>query len=370
MSNIEAENIEIEEVPEETPIIAWEEKQRDLVTSVVDYNLLTLHDLIQEGNINLSPDYQRRSRWDEARRSALIESFLMNVPVPPIFLNENQDQYGSYSVIDGRQRLETIKLFLSNELKLSNLQIFREINGKRFEDLPHKLQSILKTRVNLRAVIILAQSDPDIKYEVFRRLNTGGVKLNNQEIRNSVYAGPFNTLLVKLSEMSLFHELLGIGNPKNSSLYQEMGDVELVLRFLAFHEDWQTFEVGVTHQMDKFMEAKRHLTEDESKTYRERFLSTLEKVEICFGKPAFRRWLPQQQKWRNQLLLAAYDVQMLGLYPYKKEHIQAQAAQIRAAYQHLFEDERFQDALRSNVPDYFRLRVRLFQDAVKRLLDA
>jgi hypothetical protein len=85
------------------PTDFWEAKQRELVTSVVDYNLGTLAQLVQDGTIDVSPKYQRRFRWDNERQSKLIESFLMNVPVPPIFLNE--DQYGQYSVIDGKQRL-------------------------------------------------------------------------------------------------------------------------------------------------------------------------------------------------------------------------------------------------------------------------
>jgi hypothetical protein len=84
------------------PVDFWEKKQRDLVTSVVDYNLGTLSQLSTDGTIDLSPKYQRRFRWDKERQSLLIESFLMNVPVPPIFLNE--DKYGQYSVIDGKQR--------------------------------------------------------------------------------------------------------------------------------------------------------------------------------------------------------------------------------------------------------------------------
>jgi len=88
----------------------WEKKQRELVTNTVDYNLSTLSTLIKDKVIDLDPEYQRRERWDAQRQSRLIESFLMNVPVPPVFLNE--DEYGSYSVIDGKQRLTAIHEFL------------------------------------------------------------------------------------------------------------------------------------------------------------------------------------------------------------------------------------------------------------------
>jgi len=171
----------------------WEKKQRELITSVVDYNLATLSDLVTTDVINLSPRYQRRFRWDQTRQSRLIESFLMNVPIPPIFLNE--DAYGTYSVIDGKQRLITVTEFMRGRLVLQGLEVFSDINGLSFDRLPRTLRQVLRTRPTLRAIIILRQSDQDIKFEVFQRLNTGGVRLNPQEIRNSSYPGPLNNLL-------------------------------------------------------------------------------------------------------------------------------------------------------------------------------
>lgn len=197
-------------------IVFWEEKQRELVSSTLDYNLSTLVDLIKNQGIELSPRFQRRSKWDEKRQSKLIESFLMNVPVPPIFLNE--DSYGQYSVIDGKQRLMAIYNFFSDNLSLSGLKIFSDINGKKFNSLPNRLQSILRTRVTLRAVIILRESNSKIKNEVFMRLNTGGISLNAQEIRNSVYPGPFNDLILDLSENNKLRKCLGIKNKEKSAL--------------------------------------------------------------------------------------------------------------------------------------------------------
>ncbi len=161
---------------EDDPALAlFDKQQRDLVTSVVDYNLGTLSDLVSRQKIDLSPKYQRRFRWDVPRQSKLIESFLMNVPVPPIFLNE--DQYGTYAVIDGKQRLFAIREFIRGRLKLQGLKVFDDINGQSIDDLPARLRDILETRATMRAVIILPQSQAAVKYEVFKRLNTGGVRL-------------------------------------------------------------------------------------------------------------------------------------------------------------------------------------------------
>nr|WP_274382582.1 DUF262 domain-containing protein [Methylorubrum extorquens] len=173
--------------------------------------------MIRDETIDLDPTFQRRLRWDVARQSKLIESFLMNVPVPPVFLNE--DEYGKYSVIDGKQRLSTIFSFLSNGLVLEKLKVFSDINGNRFSDLPARLRNIIRTRPTVRATIILRQSDSDVKYEVFQRLNTGGARLNPQEIRNNAFHGGLNKLIMQLSESKEFHKALNVKNKYKSAIY-------------------------------------------------------------------------------------------------------------------------------------------------------
>jgi hypothetical protein len=118
-----------------------EKKQRELLTSTIDYNLEGLTNLISKRVIDLAPKYQRRFRWDDIRKSKLIESFLMNVPVPPIFLNE--DDFGKYSVIDGKQRLSAIHEFLNGKLTLKGLLVFKDLNDSNFFDLPIEFQNSL-----------------------------------------------------------------------------------------------------------------------------------------------------------------------------------------------------------------------------------
>ncbi len=351
---------------EKEPISFWEQKQRELVTSVVDYNLSTLYELIHQNSINLSPGYQRRDRWSTEKQSQLIESFLMNVPVPPVFLNE--DVYGQYSVIDGRQRLSAIYEFLSGALYLTGLEVFSDINGRNYRDLPSKLQSVFRTRPTLRAVIILRQSDPDIKYEVFRRLNTGGVNLNAQEIRNSVFSGSLNETLVNLSTDQTFHKLLGINNLRTSRLYQEMGDVELVLRFFTFRETWRTFSGGITRSMDTFIDENRNMPSEELRTAERDFLRALKNVEMCFDTNAFRRWLPATDKWRNKILASLYDTQMLALREYEPEQIQLHHEKIVSRFQELFEEDEFQKAIKASISNYFVFRIERFLEILNQVV--
>lgn len=353
---------------EPDPVEFWEAKQRELIVSVVDYNLSTLSDLVAEKTIDISPKYQRRFRWDEKRQSALIESFLMNVPVPPIFLNE--DEYGKYSVIDGKQRLTAITDFLAGRLELSGLQVFAEINGKSFNDLPSKLQSVMRTRPTMRAVIILRQSDEDVKFEVFRRLNTGGVSLNPQEVRNSAFPGPLNDLILELSTNRRFHHLLGIKNPKKSSLYQEMRDAEFVLRYFTFKETWQQFRGSVKRLMDQYMARNQHLAAPQVEELKADFLNTLTLVEDAFGEHAFKRWLPEKQQWRSQVLASLFDAEMLGVRDLGVNEVRDRKEAITEGLKALFVNDEFRRSIdaATNAVNSFQIRVTLVREMLQNVL--
>lgn len=350
------------------PVNFWEQKQRELLTSVVDYNLSGLSDLIVDEVINLDPSYQRRLRWDIRRQSRLIESFLMNVPVPPIFLNE--DDYGAYSVIDGKQRITAISDFMRGRLRLEGLKVFHELNGMSIDDLPKVLRRILRTRPTLRAIIILRQSDDEVKFNVFERLNTGGVKLNAQEIRNSAFPGPLNKLVIELSTHREFHELLGIKNRAKSKVYQEMRDAELVLRFFAFKDNWQVFSGGMKRHMDSYMKDNQRISSSKASALEEEFLLAIRLVESAFGPVAFRRWQPERTAWRKQVLAALYDAQMFGLQGYDPSLLKQNQPKIVEGLKSLFSNDDFRSAIDSatNAPTSFRKRISIINNLVENAL--
>jgi len=351
------------------PIDFWSKKQRELVTATVDYNLGTLHSLVQEQGIDLSPRYQRRNRWSADKQSALIESFLMNVPVPPIFLSE--DDIGVYSVIDGKQRLSAITQFFSNNLRLHGLKVFNDINDLTFFELPKQLQTILRTRPTIRAIIILKQSDADIKHEVFQRLNTGGASLNPQEIRNNAFAGPLNDTIMKLAVDKTFHAALKIRSREKSAIYREMRDAELVLRFMTFRETWPDFSGGVRRHMDAFMESHRRASEEFIIDLASDFQETLEKVMLVFQDNCFQRWQPEKGAWRNQPIASLYDAQMFAFRKFRIEEIRPKKNRIRKAFQELFSDDAFRRSVDSatNTPAYFKARIKTVIDITSNLVE-
>ena len=353
---------------EEDPVEFWIKKQRELITSMVDYNLSTLVELINIQAIDLSPEYQRRFRWDETKQSRLIESFLMNVPVPPVFLNE--DEYGKYSVIDGKQRLNALSEFFRGKLVLKNLKVFSDINGKTYYDLPIELQIVLKTRPTLRAIIILRQSDQDIKFVVFQRLNTGGATLNPQEIRNSTYPGPFNNLLLELSVNRRFHYLLGIKNKEQSKIYKEMRDVEFVLRYFTFRDSWEGFSGAMRRGMDEYMVRNEKMSSQSIEATRIDFLRTIDVVDACFGEYAFRRWIPEKGLWRKQVLASLYDAEMFACRGLDLKKVHSKQNKIIDHLKELFLDDEFKKSIdaATNAPGYFRTRILKVKDLLSQAI--
>lgn len=277
----------------------YADTQIRIVRSSLDFTLHTLAASIQDKTyINLSPGYQRRARWDKKKKSLLIESFLMNVPVPPLFLFEKD--YNQYEIMDGRQRLEAISEFLDNKYALTGLEFWPELQGKRFNDLPGTIQRGLLRRT-LNAVVLLAEttrSDDsfDIRLVLFRRLNTGGVKLNPQELRNALYPGIFNKALHDISRDELFVKVWKIPQRtktedeqpttelQKNNLYRSMMDCELVLRFFAIRDAVTGQTKGSLRQIfDRTMQRYSALTESQVDQLKSEFLTTLQRVTIALG---------------------------------------------------------------------------------------
>lgn len=212
----------------------YEKLQRQIFPQKIELPISTL-DVMEKNQIELAPGFQRRNVWRTDKQSKFIESLIMNVPVPPVFMGE--DSYGKYVVLDGRQRLTAILKFLKNEFALKNLKVWKELNGDRFTDLKDKGLDAGLTRRFLPAVVLLKESSPEVKYDVFERLNTGGMNLNAMEIRNAVYRGKFTDLLHECSVNKRFRVLWGIPTNKRErekhNTYARMQDLELVLRFFA-----------------------------------------------------------------------------------------------------------------------------------------
>ena len=184
-----------------------------------NFFLPQIRDLIDRGEVlNLRPEYQRRLRWTGPQKSRLIESLLLNIPVPPIFLYESNE--ARYEVMDGQQRLNAVREFIAGDFALSGLPILEPLNGLRYSRFPPRVKRALD-RASLSAIVLLLESETsessskaltltDIRRFVFDRLNTGGTKLNSQEIRNALNPGDFNKTLIEITRLPLFTKVFDI----------------------------------------------------------------------------------------------------------------------------------------------------------------
>lgn len=288
----------------------YAQAQQSLVVQNSDFSLKTVTDMVEGGSIDISPHYQRRERWQADKQSALIESFLMNVPVPPVYLSE--DDFGKYSVIDGKQRITAIHRFMSDRLKLKGMVKFRDLEGKVFSELPVEIKNALTVRPYLRIVTLLKQTNPDLKYEVFLRLNTGGERLNSQEIRNVACTGSLNDLLYELSEYPVIKERMKIVN-KTSPNYRNMADLELVLRFITLRERWEHMHTSLlSNEMDDFMFSNKNATQNKIALIKADFERSLNLCIQIWGKSVFYK--PNGDEWRTQMIAPLFDAQMLAMH--------------------------------------------------------
>lgn len=279
--------------------------QNRLVLQSSDLSLDAIARMVETGAIDVSPLYQRRDRWSVEKQSALIESFLLNIPVPPIYLAE--DEYGRYSAIDGKQRVTAINRFILHKMKLQNLEYFHEVEGLTFNELPNDLKNALTIRPYLRVVTLLKQSDPNLKYEVFTRLNTGGDPLLAQEIRNVIFRGFLNNLIYELAENKFLKQQLKISS-NASKAYKEMLDAEYVLRFFTLRDQWQDFPGNMRKAMDNYMMKNKNLSAEQITALKTSFSKTIKSVEDIWGDKAFNR-----PGGNQQVVQGFFDIQMVSL---------------------------------------------------------
>ena len=227
-----------------------EPAKRRVFTESADPTVKVLYDDYKSGYLILQPNFQRYFVWDQSKSSRLIESVLMNVPLPVVYLAQEED--GTASVIDGQQRLTSFFQFIDGQFALKNLRVLSELNGRRFANLDRTQQRVIQ-QCAIRSIKILRESDPELRFEIFERLNTGSVALNDQELRNCVYRGPYNELLKEMSCDHDFMYILGIMEPE-----RRMRDVELVLRFSAFyHSTYLKYQSPMRRFLNRDMESNR-----------------------------------------------------------------------------------------------------------------
>ena len=343
--------------------------------------------LKRPGWMKLRPAYQRRPRWDRERQSRLIESFIMNIPVPPLFVYESD--LAKYEVMDGQQRITAILEFYMNIYPLEGLDQWPELNGRIYDKLPSEIRKGLDRR-SISYIVLLKESastgeeETLLRQQVFERLNTGAVKLSHQEIRNSLYQGKLNSLLLELGRGPLYRKIWGVPSytegedeklsdelAKNRN-YIVMRDIEIALRFFALrHAD--KYQRGMKGFLDLYMVRARSFSDEDVVFLKALFQRTLALGYSLYGDDLFRPWDVKSHEWSEKPQVAFADAVMVGLSRHLDEGLQLTDRRdaVIAATKKLFEDSPAGTFTgRGNTKDDVRERIRLFDEMLTAVIRA
>lgn len=226
------------------------------------------------------PDFQRQFVWKQDQQSLFIESVLLGFPLPPLYINKNKD--GEYIVVDGRQRLTTLKRFLHNDFKLSKLNALPELNDKNFNDLieinPEYQTKIEDTKL---LVYLIQPSVPlEMVYDIFNRINTGGTQLTRQEIRNCIYLGNATKLLQELTNSTIFRK--AIDNGISSLRAKDQEAVLRVISFIMFNYK-EEYKNSMNTFVENTMKKLNTLNQQEIEDIKKKFITSMKTTTKIFG---------------------------------------------------------------------------------------
>lgn len=307
-----------------------EDKLAKVHTQSLDLSFNELLDMKKDGELDISPEFQRLFRWTEGARSRFIESLLLEMPVPPIYVIEEDS--GKYVLIDGLQRISSYlhlrgeleashinpPVKLNDKLVFSDCDIVPELNGKSWDDLGTALQIKLK-RAFVRVEVVRKGSDPKFKYYMFKRLNTGGALLSEQQVRNCTIRlldPTFNDFIIRLSKNKFFQDCIQIITEEQilSSF-----DQELVLRFFAFKNAINSFKHDVADFLTEYMEAMSNPDKKSSFNYvkeEEVFSKTFEIFSKSIGNKAFGNYNKANNTINRAFGVYHFEALTIGVQPF------------------------------------------------------
>jgi Protein of unknown function DUF262/HNH endonuclease len=331
-----------------------------------DWTLSTLRDKWDRGQMDLQPTYQREYVWKLRPElpSRLIESLLLEIPIPPIYFGKVAG--GRLEVIDGQQRLTAMIEFISNKFHLRRLERMQSLNGKFFRELSEENQTKIQDAA-VRSVVIDSGSNMDLRYQIFERLNRGSMALNEQELRNCVYRGPFNNLLAELEDDANWRKVRGTATPEPRFIEREV-----ILRFFAFVNRIQFYAGNLKRFLNEYIEKHAPRDEEQIALQGAIFRQTAQNVYTVFGTHSARLYnidpKSNDGEWDTKFSVAAFDIQASALTGKLTAKVQGAAEQIREHYLYLLlTDPMLQAAISGHTGATIQTKYRW--DALKRLVE-
>ncbi len=353
--------LEVDDSPEPGDPEPWDPEKIRIHTK--HYSLRQVVDMIKEGDIDLAPDFQRHYVWKERQRSGLIESLLLGIPLPSFYFNE--DSANRLQVVDGVQRLTTVYRYLTNpEVKLGDLTYLHDLTGQGYEDLAPPFRRRLGS-AQFVVHVIDPQTPYRVKFDIFRRINTGGTSLSAQEIRHCMSKTRSREFLKELVGDESF--VTATGGALND--HPRMADRELALRFVAFrlftsddyseHDSFNDFLGFVTNRLDD-------LAEEDLDGLRNDFVRGMTNGYAVFGDHAFRKW-PRDATRKSPINRALFESWGTVLADYEESAIRNASENLRnRARDMMNDDSEFDNSITSSTGNIRSVRTRL--DKVRELV--
>jgi hypothetical protein len=324
------------------------------------HTVFGLYRKILQGKIKMDPEFQRNFVWKNKQKSQFIESLIINIPLPPIYVSQDND--GNFVIVDGLQRTHTLKSFIEGDLRLEGLEAIPKLNDLTFNDLPIELKTRIEDK-NLLLYILKPSVPLVVVYDIFNRINTGGTKLERQEVRNCIYIGESTRLLKELVEEDAFKIAIDYGISPN-----RMKDREAVLRYLAFKI--YDYKSEYQNDMDEFlsqaMKKINSMTKKEIKNLKIDFLRSMRLSYEFFGTDNFR--LPTEFS-RGRINIAIFESISYFFSNESEEYLYSNKEKIIDNYRNLLlKDQNYLDSVRFSTGTTSKVRNRflLVQQILKK----
>ena len=343
---------------------------RPVTSDSRDWTVSVLRDKYDRGQLDLQPRFQREYVWalKPELPSRLIESVLLEIPIPPIYFGKLPN--GRWEVIDGQQRLTTLVHFVSNKFPLTKLLRMGSLNGKLFRELSEDQQGKVMD-AGIRSIVIDTAGNTELRYEIFERLNRGSMQLNEQELRNCVYRGPFNELLAELERDQHWRKVKGGTEPE-----PRFKEREMILRFFAFANRLPQYTGNLKRFLNEYMAQFAPREDAALKAHATLFRQTMQNIYAVFGSNSARLYeinpRTKNGTWDAKLSIMAFDIQAAALMNRPPVKVQHAAEQIRELFLFtMLTDTTMQDAIskRTGSTVQTKLRFTKFRELVDPIIE-
>ena len=357
------------EMEEEENVMPMDDSVKPFNPSEIDIVMksITLDSIvkrIENDEINIHTEFQRRpGLWSDVQKSQLIESLLLRIPLPAFYFDESDED--RWLVIDGLQRITTLKEFIVDKsLQLKGLEFFTDLNGCKFDDLPRAFVRRMEETV-LVSFNVRAGTPENVKFNIFKRINTGGLELSAQEIRHAIFFGKSGHILKRLAELLEFKDTTA-GSIKTA----RMLDHEFVLRYIAVcHYGIDKFETNSEDFLNVTMQYLNHISSAEENEITIRFKRTMKNAKEILGKHAFRKiGLDDMRRPINKAIFECWCYVLEKCFAEELEMLKTHRERVIALFRSLCTDDSFLSALKNSTKTSFNFRIKRVMNLIQEVL--